>query len=230
MLETVRSISREYKLVEIAGVLNGTCNFILDRIAHGHSLKEAIGLAQSSGFTEADPTQDLQATDAAQKLLLLTRTAFGAQAVFNSIQIRGILSVPETEVRNLAAAGQTVRLVAKARRNGIRIDARVCPEILSADDSFAQVHDEQNCLVLKTACGQSLTVSGRGAGRWPTAEAVFADALDLWRNHQAFNTGRQSHNEKTYVWSAAAGEQSPQAESSSRNSSAGGTLATGGAA
>ena len=165
MLETVRSISREYKLVEIAGVLNGTCNFILDRIAHGHSLKEAIGLAQTSGFTEADPTQDLQATDAAQKLLLLTRTAFGAQAVFNSIQIRGILSVPETEVRNLAAAGQTVRLVAKARWNGTRIDARVCPEILSADDRFAQVHDEQNCLVLKTACGQNLTLSGRGAGR-----------------------------------------------------------------
>src|SRR5437588_4254047 len=205
MLETVRSISREYKLVEIAGVLNGTCNFILDRIAHGYSLKEAISLAQSCGFTETDPTQDLQATDAAQKLLLLTRAAFGAQKVFNSIQIRGILSIPETKIRDLAAAGQSVRLVARVRRDGTRIDARICPEVLSADHPFAQVHDEQNCLVLKTACGQSLTVSGRGAGRWPTAEAVFADALDLWRTQQSFNTGRQSHNEKKYVWSAAAG-------------------------
>ena len=114
---------------------------------------------------------------------------------------------------------------------------------------FAQVHDEQNCLVLKTECGQSLTVSGRGAGRWPTAEAVFADTLDLWRNQQSFNTGRQSHNEKKYVWSAAAGVpierrvcaqwgggvlgcggSSLRADRSPSNSSAEGTPLTGGAA
>src|SRR5438270_7235175 len=141
------------------------------------------------------------------------------------MQIRGISSVPEAELHSLAAAGQTVRFVAKARRSGTRIDARVCPEILSADDPFAQVHDEQNCLVLKTACGQSLTLSGRGAGRWPTAEAVFADALDLWREQ---TLSSQINRE----WSAAAvgcGERSLQADNSSSNSSAGGTLATGGA-
>ncbi|PYP92669.1 MAG: aspartate kinase [Candidatus Angelobacter sp. Gp1-AA117] len=194
MLETVKNISRKHEVVEIAGVLNGTCNFILDQIAQGRSLKESITLAQSCGFTEADPIHDLQATDAAQKLLLLTRAAFGAQAVFSTIQVRGILSIPETEVRALAASGQSVRLVARARKNGSRIDARISPEILSADHVFAQVHNEHNCLVLTTSDGQSVTLRGRGAGRWPTAEAVFADALDLWRQH----------NQSTRLWSVAA--------------------------
>src|SRR5947209_11696239 len=183
MLQTAKNLSREYELVEIAGVLNGTCNFILDQLAQGRSLKEAIKLAQSCGFTEPDPIHDLQATDAAQKLLLLTRAAFGARAAFNTIQVRGILSIPASEVRALAASGQAVRLVARARKNGSRIEACICPEILSADHVFAQVHDEHNCLVLTTSCGETITLRGRGAGRWPTAEAVFADALDLWRCH-----------------------------------------------
>ena len=188
MLETVKSISRKHEVMEIAGVLNGTCNFILDQIAQGRSLKDSIALAQSCGFTEADPIHDLQATDVAQKLLLLARAAFGTQAAFSTIQVRGIFSIPETAVRALAASGQAVRLVARARKNGLRIDARISPEVLNPEDVFAQVHDEHNCLMLTTSDDQRITLHGRGAGRWPTAEAVFADALDLWRKHTSVGT------------------------------------------
>src|SRR5207302_11069273 len=95
MLEAVRRIAQEYELEEVRGVLNGTCNFVLDRIAAGDEREEAVRLAQRNGFAELDPTLDLDGSDAAQKLMLLTHAAFGVHVPFEKIERQGILSLKE---------------------------------------------------------------------------------------------------------------------------------------
>lgn len=181
MLETVCRVASDYEISEIRGVLNGTCNFVLDSIASGMSRAEAVRLAQDNGFAEADPIQDLDGSDAAQKLALLAQAAFDSQIPFQEIEKKGILGICEEEIRGLAESGQTVRLIARANRNQHGICYGVRPEIVASDHPFAKVKGEENCLEVQTVAGEVFTVCGRGAGRWPTSEAVFADALDLWR-------------------------------------------------
>lgn len=181
MLETVRRIASECDISEIRGVLNGTCNFVLDSIASGKSREEAVRLAQARGFAEADPIQDLDGTDSAQKLALLAQASFESQIPFQEIAKQGILGILEEEIRELTETGQKVRMIARAIRSQCGSDCRVSPEIIGSDDLCAGVNGEANCLEVKIVAGQVFTVFGRGAGRWPTSEAVFADALDLWR-------------------------------------------------
>jgi homoserine dehydrogenase len=188
MLEAVKRIAQEYELREIRGVLNGTCNFVLDRMAAGDGQESAVLLAQRNGFAEVDPTLDLDGSDAAQKLMLLAHAAFGVHVPFEDIAREGILDIKEDEVRRSSEEGHTVRLVASAARDGTALRCRVNREVLNSDHPFALVENEHNCLTLQTECGQVFTVRGRGAGRWPTTEAVFADALDLWRNQQSVTT------------------------------------------
>ena len=191
MLEAVRRIAQEYELEEVRGVLNGTCNFVLDRIAAGDERETAVRLAQKNGFAEVDPTLDLDGSDAAQKLMLLAHAAFGVHVPFEEIEREGILGISEDDVRRSSEEGCTVRLVASVKRDGETLQCRVNSEVLHSDHPFALVEDEHNCLTLQTKCGQAFTVRGRGAGRWPTAEAVFADALDLWRSHQSLPAGSE---------------------------------------
>lgn len=184
MLETVRRIAKDSEIVEICGVLNGTCNFVLDSIASGQTREDAVRLAQVNGFAEADPIQDLDGSDAAQKLALLAHAAFDALVPFHDIEKQGILGITEKEIRQFAEAGQRVRLMARASRNQGGIHCRVSPAIVDVDHPFATVWGEQNCLIVTAATGEVFTARGRGAGRWPTAESVFADGLDLWRRRQ----------------------------------------------
>src|SRR5207302_7565317 len=125
MLEAVRRIAQEYELEEVRGVLNGTCNFVLDRIAAGDERETAVRLAQRKGFAEVDPTLDLDGSDAAQKLMLLAHAAFGVYVPFEDIERKGILGVKEDEVRRSAEEGYTVRLVASVRRDGETLRCRV---------------------------------------------------------------------------------------------------------
>lgn len=184
MLETVRRIAKDSEIVEICGVLNGTCNFVLDSIASGQTREDAVRLAQVNGFAEADPIQDLDGSDAAQKLALLAHAAFDALVPFGEIEKEGILGIPASEVRRFADAGQKVRLIARATRSRSGICCSVSPAMVDVGHPFASVMGEQNCLIVTTATREVFTVRGRGAGRWPAAESVFADALDLWRGRR----------------------------------------------
>ena len=171
-IESVRRIRSTSSIVRVTGVLNGTTNFVLDEVARGVSLPEAIATAQAHGYAEADPRFDLDGTDAAQKLILIAREAFGVDLPFNDIKRTGIENVA-------TRSGCTVRLVADCRSTEAGLEASVAPVELSADHPLANVSGVGNRLVINTASGRVWTVSGRGAGRWPTAEAVIADLIDL---------------------------------------------------
>ena len=173
-LETVRRLNDSVELVSVAGVLNGTSNFILDELTKGSSFLQAVSLAQKHGYAEADPQADLNGTDAAHKLVLLARAAFGADISFASIH-----RVPLDKHIPFASRTRKLRVVAECRRTTNGFDCSVAPVELHPQHPLAQVEGVGNRILIESSNGQRWIVSGKGAGRWPTTEAVVADLFDL---------------------------------------------------
>ena len=139
-----------------------------------------MGEAQQLGFAEADPSSDLDGLDAQRKLALLVQSAWGETLRPDHIACTGIRAAADLAAR--ATPHERVRLVARAERFGNGgIVAEVAPRLLPLDHPMAQAQGEGNVLVLETEAGARITLAGKGAGRWPTAEAVMADLFDLWR-------------------------------------------------
>lgn len=173
-LETISRLRRHSPLRSICAVLNGTTNFILDRLGDGCDLDEAIRAAQKHGYAERDPKLDLNGTDAAQKLILLARAAFDVDLPLGSIDIQGI--------ERVRANCRITRLVAECRRESKGLTARVCPVELPHDHPLASVSGVENRLLIESQTGKSWEVGGRGAGRWPTTESVLSDLFELHRD------------------------------------------------
>lgn len=178
-LETVRRVAASGRIRGIAGVLNGTCNFVLDRCAAGASFPDAVSLARVAGYAEADPTLDLDGSDAAQKLSLLIREAFGEAVPWESIPRRGIADLDERALAAAVRRGKRVRLVASCERMDGGLRAGVQPFELPPDHPFAETTGAENALLVELEGGERVRIAARGAGRWPTTEAVLADLHDL---------------------------------------------------
>lgn len=158
-------------VLAIAGVVNGTCNCVLEQLEAGRTLDQAVSEAQRLGFAEADPTLDLDGTDAADKLILLAERAWGVRP---RVQREGLESVEPERVREAWRRGRRLRLVASATPQG----ARVGLQELAADHPLAGLRGEENRVLLTTPAGV-VQLTGKGAGRWPTTEAVIADCWEL---------------------------------------------------
>ena len=170
LIETVRRARDHAPVVRIEAVLNGTCNFILNRLAQGVAFDDALTAARDAGFAEEDPTADLSGLDAAAKLAILAHEALDAGPTPGRIG-RAILSgeavLPQGRVRQLA-------------RLDVRIDrADVAFAAVDGDGLFADLPDEWNAVRVTTDDGRIFTARGRGAGRVPTTESVWADLTDL---------------------------------------------------
>lgn len=166
LIETVRRARAHGPVVRIEAVLNGTCNFILNRLADGVAFDEALKAARDAGFAEEDPTADLSGQDAAAKLAILAHEA-----------LDGTLS-PEAIVRE-SLSGDAVLPAGRTRQLAsldIRSDRpRVTLHCAGDDALFADLPDEGNALRVTTGDGRTFTARGRGAGRRPTTESVWSD-------------------------------------------------------
>jgi homoserine dehydrogenase len=171
-------------IAAISGILNGTCNFICERIAAGDELETAIADAQTKGFAEADPTLDIDGTDTAQKLSLLVRKVFGADVPAESIDRKGVRKLTTDAFRKVASRGKTIRLIAAVERTASGFNCSVGPREVLLDGVFGSVKGAGNCLVIREHDGHERLVKAAGAGRYPTAESVVADAFELYRRHQ----------------------------------------------
>lgn len=180
-LEAVERARRFGPIKAISGVLNGTTNFVLDRVVDGVSLKEALAEAQRSGYAEANASFDLDGTDAAQKLVLLARKAFGKQITFTEIQRRGICEAEVEFVRDAHRRGCAVRQVAQCSESPDGLTASVKLSELEPAHPLARVTGVENGLIIEPRHGAPISIYGAGAGRWPTTEAVMADLFDLKR-------------------------------------------------
>ncbi|MDQ8029454.1 MAG: hypothetical protein REJ23_12075 [Brevundimonas sp.] len=170
LIETVRRARKHAPVVRIEAVLNGTCNFILNRLAVGVAFDDALIAARDAGFAEEDPTADLSGLDAAAKLAILAH-----EALDDGIS-------PERIARE-ALSADAAHLPGRVRqisRLDLRTDsAGVALTNVDGDAFFADLPDEGNALRVTTGDGRVFTARGRGAGRIPTTESVWADLTDL---------------------------------------------------
>jgi homoserine dehydrogenase len=180
-LETISRARNLSPLHSISGVLNGTTNFILDQLANGFDFSDAVFAAQRNGYAERDPQLDLNGTDIAQKLILLARAAFDVDLPLNSIQKQGIENLIPNQIREAKNNGRITRLVAECRREPHGFAATVSPVELPFDHPLALVNGVENRLIIQSQTRRTWDVWGRGAGRWPTTEAVLGDLFDLRR-------------------------------------------------
>lgn len=192
-LEAIKRIANAGPLRRFSGVLNGTCNFVLDQLATGATFREAVREAQVAGFAEADPRLDLSGLDAAHKLILLARAAFDAPLPLTSVHCVGIEDIDNDKLQHAREQGLTVRLVAECSLTPHGPIGNVEPQLLPAEHPLAQVKGADNRLIVEPQVGPATVISGRGAGRWPTAEAVMSDLLEIRRENQliAENKGRE---------------------------------------
>ncbi len=180
VLETVKRVKAAGSdLARVRGVLNGTSNFVLDRLARGETLDDAVKAAQEAGFAEADPSADLDGLDAANKLALIAREAWGVELDPAAIETQSITDLPANAGADARAQGRVLRQVAGVARSAAGVKARVRLEALALDDPLARTRDEGNCVALTPARGAVVIVTGKGAGRAPTAASVIGDVTRL---------------------------------------------------
>lgn len=164
----------------IYGIVNGTSNFLLtEMIQKGQSYQEALRAAQESGLAEADPSLDVNGTDSAHKIAIMTALAFGSRVDFDAIPVEGIDQLDERDVAFGRDLGYVVKLLAVAHRVGERVTAWVRPSFISTDHPLAWVSGPFNAIsVYGHVTGHTLYY-GRGAGGPPTAGAVVADLAGI---------------------------------------------------
>lgn len=170
LIETVRRARAHGAIVRIEAVLNGTCNYILNRLAEGQGFETALAGARDAGFAEADPSADLTGRDAAAKLAIL-----GHEALLGRLVGDGVAREPLSRDGELPAG----RVRQLARLDAHTGHAAVALRAVDGDALFADLADEWNALRVTTEDGRIFTARGRGAGRIPTAESLWADLTDL---------------------------------------------------
>jgi homoserine dehydrogenase len=169
------------KIQAIYGIVNGTCNYILSSMSKKNmSFADALKQAQEKGYAEADPTLDINGSDSAHKLAILTSLAFGYEISLDDIYLEGIENIDISDIQYGREMGYTLKLLAIGQRvNGERIFLRVHPCFIASDNALARVDGPFNAVsVFGHAAGQVMFY-GRGAGMMPTASAVVADIIEV---------------------------------------------------
>jgi homoserine dehydrogenase len=171
------------RIHSIFGILNGTSNYILSKMTdEGRDFKEVLREAQEKGYAEADPTYDIEGIDAAHKLAILIRLAFGTSLRFHEIFIGGISEITPLDIQFGREFGYRIKLLAIAKMENGKIEARVHPTMIPGGHLLSMVEGVFNAIYIKgDAVGPALFY-GQGAGQMPTGSAVVSDLVELGRN------------------------------------------------
>jgi homoserine dehydrogenase len=166
----------------IAGIINGTSNFILSEMREKNAgFADALKQAQQAGYAEADPTFDVEGIDAAHKLAILAAIGFGIPVQFPAVYVEGITALSRQDIAYAEELGYRIKLLGIAKRKPQGIELRVHPTLVPARRLIASVEGVMNAILVKgDAVGQTLYY-GAGAGAEPTASAVVADLVDVAR-------------------------------------------------
>lgn len=170
------------RIDSVAGIVNGTSNFILTQMARtGVAFETALSEAQELGYAEADPTFDIEGVDAAHKLTLIASIVFGVLPAFNAIRTEGLSAIRASDVQFAQELGYRIKPLAIGKRRGAEMELRVHPTLIPAEHLLASVDGALNAIsVHGDAVGQTVYI-GPGAGAEPTASAVVADLVDIAR-------------------------------------------------
>ncbi|MHB1302820.1 MAG: homoserine dehydrogenase, partial [Acidiphilium sp.] len=173
------------RVESVAGILNGTCNYILSRMrAERLEFADVLAEAQALGYAEADPSFDIDGVDTAHKLAILAAIAFGRQVDFASVHIEGIRRVSALDIAFAEELGYRIKLLGIARATSDGIETRVYPAMVPLASPLAHVDGVNNAVVIHADPVGAVVLQGRGAGAAPTASAVVADLVDLARGRR----------------------------------------------
>ncbi|MCM3564260.1 homoserine dehydrogenase [Hydrogenophaga intermedia] len=178
----------------IAGIINGTTNFILSEMrGKGLDFDVVLKEAQRLGYAEADPTFDIEGVDAAHKATIMSAIAFGIPVQFNKAYIEGITKLSATDIRYAEQLGYRIKLLGITKRVAKGIELRVHPSLVPAKRLIANVEGAMNAVVVHGDAVGTTLYYGKGAGSEPTASAVIADLVDVTRLHTADPHHRVPH-------------------------------------
>ena len=178
----------------IAGIINGTTNFILSQMREKNwSFQQALEMAQSLGYAEADPTFDIQGIDAAHKASIMAAIAFGVRMPFKNAYIEGITQLQSQDIRFAEQLGYRIKLLGIAKQTPDGIELRIHPCLVPAKSIIANVEGAMNAVMVQADAVGTTLYYGKGAGSEPTASAVIADLVDITRLHTADPLNRVPH-------------------------------------
>ena len=178
----------------IAGIINGTSNFILSEMrSKGKSFDEVLKEAQKLGYAEADPTFDIEGIDAAHKLTIMSAIAFGVPMQFDKAYTEGISKLTKQDIEYAEQLGYRIKLLGLTRRTANGIELRVHPTLIPTKRLIANVEGVMNAILVKGDAVGSTMYYGAGAGAEPTASAVVADLVDVTRMHTSDPEHRVPH-------------------------------------
>jgi homoserine dehydrogenase len=163
----------------VHGIVNGTTNFILTEMAHGSSYPEALAEAQRRGFAEADPSDDVSGRDAAAKMAILARLAFGTPVHLEDVRYEGIEHLHVDDMEYARELGLGLKLIGTAERRGGGLSVRVHPTFLYAGHPLASISGPFNAVTVESGTITEITMSGPGAGGPGTASAVLGDVVSV---------------------------------------------------
>lgn len=180
------------RISSIFGILNGTSNYILSKMTDkGGNFNEVVKEAQQKGYAEADPTYDIEGVDAAHKLTILIRLAFGTSFQFKEVFVGGISEITPLDFQFIREFGYRVKLLAIAKLDGGKIEARVHPTMIPQHHLLATVDGVFNAIYINGDAVGPTMFYGQGAGQMPTGSAVVSDLIDLGRNLLVHAEGRR---------------------------------------
>lgn len=194
IIKAVREGLAANRIEWIAGIINGTTNFILSEMRDkGLSFATVLKEAQRLGYAEADPTFDVEGVDAAHKITLLASMAFGMPVQFGKAHIEGISSLQATDIDYAEQLGYRIKLLGITKRTADGVELRVHPTLIPAKRLIANVEGAMNAVLVQGDAVGSTLYYGKGAGAEPTASAVIADLVDISRMHTADPENRVPH-------------------------------------
>ncbi|RYU59970.1 homoserine dehydrogenase [Methylolobus aquaticus] len=194
IIKTLREGLAGNRVEWVAGIINGTCNFILTEMRDkGRDFDSVLKEAQALGYAEADPAFDIEGTDTAHKLTILASIAFGIPLQFQRVYVEGITGITATDVAYAEALGYRIKLLGIARRTERGVELRVHPTLIPERRLIANVAGVMNAILVKgDAVGPTLYY-GAGAGAEPTASSVVADLVDVVRTLTSDSENRVPH-------------------------------------
>ena len=181
-------------VIEIAGILNGTTNFILTKMIRDQmSFEDALALAQKLGYAERNPAADIEGDDACRKICILASLAFGKHVYPDQVHTEGITKVTLGDVEYAEAWGGVIKLIGRVKMmDDHRIQIIVCPMLIPRESQLANVDDVFNGIMVRGDATGDVVFYGKGAGKLPTASAVVADVIDC---------AKHMHARKNLFWS-----------------------------
>jgi homoserine dehydrogenase len=182
VIKVLRESLAGNRIRRVAGILNGTCNYILTTMRErGREFADVLAEAQALGYAEADPSFDIDGIDAAHKLSILAALAFGRPIRFDDVHIEGIRNVTALDQSFARELGYRIKLLGIARQTEAGIESRVHPCMIPDAAPLARVDGVYNAVVVEGDFAGRVMLEGRGAGAGPTASSVVADLIDLAR-------------------------------------------------